>query len=540
MRFVVACLLVVCAGVALGAEPDFRITRVRLLPASGRAADLKGGHVVGSLTGPTNDFEGIAEVTEAPAEGEWLEIAVPKDRVRAYRFVKFAARNDTRAELAEIELFAGDRKLTGTPFGTTGAKDDPANDPKRAFDGDPKTAFRGSGTYQQYVGLDLGPGSQAAAPTVSVALGRYDTPQSVAISSTTPSATLLYSLDASGRPRLDEQGNLTSGSQVYDGTPIRVEKSSILQAVAVKSGLADSPVSLVAYRIGPAGQKAGEVASFHIGNSLTDTVNDWMVPLASSAGKRLRYYRFTIPGAPTDWLWDHPGSGFGESNYAQAFVARAPLTDLVLQPFAGHGRAVDNEAEYCGKFFDLARKDSPGVRPWLYIQWPGTTWDRDSWANGKASHGGKEVVFGEPAKTWEAAVANHAKYTELVMAEMNAARAREIAAGTCRPVRLIPAGPVLALLKREIEAGRIDGLTDFGATVFAGPGDFHMTKKGAYLVSLVHYACLFGESPEGKVTAAGSGLSPEQARAFQRLAWEAVKSYPRALVRGRAPGGDRP
>jgi hypothetical protein len=80
-------------------------------------------------------------------------------------------------------------------------------------------------------------------------------------------------------------------------------------------------------------------------------------------------------------------------------------------------------------------------------------------------------------------------------------------------------------LKTEIEAGKVPGLTDFGATVFPNPSDIHMTKKGAYLISLVHYACLYGDNPEGKVKAAGSELTPEQARLFQHIAWETAKNY---------------
>ncbi|HLH29487.1 MAG TPA: hypothetical protein VKW77_11245, partial [Acidimicrobiales bacterium] len=305
---------------------------------------------------------------------------------------------------------------------------------------------------------------------------------------------------------------------------------SILQAVAVRPGLADSTTAVVAYRIGEPAATGGEVAEFHVGNSLTDTVNGWMVPLATSAGHKVRYYRFTIPGAPTDWLWDHPGSGFGESHYAQAFVARAPLTDLITQPFAGHGRSIDNEADYSGRFFDLARRSSPGLRMWLYVQWPGIPWDRDRWANGKATDGGHEVTFGKTAATWQEAAENHARYTERVMEVMNAARADEIAAGGCRPVRIIPGGLALARLKTAIDAGQVPGLRDFAEVVFAGPGDIHMTKPGSYLIALVHYACLYGESPEGRVTSAGSGLTAEQARIFQRIAWETVQGYPPAGV----------
>jgi hypothetical protein len=70
------------------------------------------------------------------------------------------------------------------------------------------------------------------------------------------------------------------------------------------------------------------IRTFHIGNSLTDTVNGWLAPAAESAGRKIDFHRFTIPGAPTDWLWAHPGSGFGDSNYEEAFEKLAPIDHL--------------------------------------------------------------------------------------------------------------------------------------------------------------------------------------------------------------------
>ncbi|MFQ3670626.1 MAG: hypothetical protein SNJ84_04130, partial [Verrucomicrobiia bacterium] len=58
----------------------------------------------------------------------------------------------------------------------------------------------------------------------------------------------------------------------------------------------------------------------------------------------------------------------------------------------------------------------------------------------------------------------------------------------------------------------------------------HMTKKGRYLVSLVFYACLFGEDPTGKVSALDSELTEAQAKLFQTIAWQVVSSYPHTGV----------
>jgi hypothetical protein len=58
----------------------------------------------------------------------------------------------------------------------------------------------------------------------------------------------------------------------------------------------------------------------------------------------------------------------------------------------------------------------------------------------------------------------------------------------------------------------------------------HLTSKGRYFVSLVHYGCLFGESPEGKVSPLNSGLTEEQAGSFQRIAWRSIQERASASV----------
>jgi hypothetical protein len=297
----------------------------------------------------------------------------------------------------------------------------------------------------------------------------------------------------------------------------------VLAAVAYTNDLAASAPVLAAFRIGKPGAASKTIRTFHIGNSLTDTVDGWLRPVAESAGKSLDFHRFTIPGAPTDWLWNHPGTGFGDSHYAQAFFALAPLDHLFTQPFAGHGRDVANEADYSGRFYRLARQHSPGVQMWLYVQWPGKTFD-DRWSQAR----GEDLAARKltPAKTWEQAVANHLAYTELVRERM-----RRDNPG--KPIRIVPGGPALARLKREIDAGRVPGITDFFASQFSD--DLHLSAPGRYLIALVHYACIYKESPESKIGPLTSGLTPAQARIFQRVAWDTVKNYPYAGRNASAP-----
>ena len=54
--------------VAHGAEAgeSYVVTKIRYQPREGHAERMKGGRFSGSLTGPTNDFETLVQVTEAP------------------------------------------------------------------------------------------------------------------------------------------------------------------------------------------------------------------------------------------------------------------------------------------------------------------------------------------------------------------------------------------------------------------------------------------------------------------------------------------
>lgn len=251
--------------------------------------------------------------------------------------------------------------------------------------------------------------------------------------------------------------------------------------------------------------------TYHIGNSLTDTINDNLSEIARSAGYSHDYLRSTIPGAPTDWNWDHPGQASGEPDYRTVFATKAPIDHLFTQPFAGHNRSIDNEVEYSGKFYRLARQKSSQVQMWIYAQWPTRNFE-DNWAKATESAAG---LGRSPAKTWEEGVDNHLAYHEAV-------RQRLELENPGKPVWIVPGGLALANLKRAIEAGQVPGMKDFFATQFHD--DLHLGNKGAYLIALVHYVCIYKRNPAG-VSLANSGLTAEQAAIYQRIAWDTVRNY---------------
>ncbi len=491
----------VMTGWARAQEPECpELTRVRLLPRSGHAAALAGGRVTGSNEGPTTAFETLAEVNTAPGDG-WTELTILNPA--RYRYLKFETSNGSWANLAEVEFLSGDVPITGARFGTAGSRDGARNGFDQALDGDPATYFEGAEPNGQYVGLDLGADVQAAAPRFDPAPGSQPGPIEVSMSSATSGASIRYTVGGGNPDR--ERGRLLEG-------PVRIERSTIVSAVAYTDSLAASPVVLAPYRIDAAGTVGPVVRTFHIGNSLTDTVDGWIEPVAQSGGHDLDFHRFTIPGAPTDWLWNHPGGGFGDTHYREAFFVLAPIDHLFLQPFAGHGRAIENEADYGGRFDAACREHSPGVQLWLYAQWPDQEF-QDAWAQGRDSASGLGL---EPAATWEQGVANHLRYIERIRDRLDADRPGPA-------VKIVPAGSALATIKQRVDAGEFPGIDNFFAAFFSDA--VHLSPRGRYVVALVHYACLFGESPEGKVDGLTSGFNDEQLSIVQRITWDTARGY---------------
>ena len=506
--FLLSLIVGVPAWTAAAAEPSgAAVTRVRLFPKADQAKLLKGARVTGSVTSATNDFVELAKLKDAPADNAWVEVPVDA-KGELYRFIKIETPPNSFGSIAEVEFYAGNKKLAGAGFGTQGSRDDKGNTFEKALDGDTNTSFEGKTHDNQYVGIDLGEAAQVRPITITPAPGAHLGAFTVELRTETPGAEIRYTLD--GR---EPDGN----AKVYEG-PFGIGKSLVLVAVARKPGLARSVTLVAPYRIGEATKGgAGSYATFHIGNSLTDTLDGWLKPVMESAGYTHAFYRFTIPGAPTDWLWAHPGQGFGESRYREAFLIRAPLTDVFTQPFEGHGRSIANEAEHSANFFAAAREHSPDVQPWLYSQWPvksGTgSWAEAKWRKEEAPAGVRPS-----GGDYAAGCENHLRYFEAVRETINKT-------WKGKPVLIVPTARAMAEAMKAIEAGQVPGLSDFGAFY---SDDLHLTPKGRWFVANVVMACLGKESPDGKTAVLNSGLTEAQAKALQKIAWDVVSDYEHA------------
>ncbi len=491
--------LVLLAGSLLAAESDFRLDRVRIRPRPGLTR-VEGWRIAGSNTGPTRHFVELAAVDASVGEDGWVEVAIPSDEV--YRYVKVQALGDRRLALAEVEFHNRDGKLEGTPFGTAGEEAPDAW--KAALDGDPTTVFE-SPIENAYAGLDLGGEAQCPAPRLRPRCGVYAEPQQVELSVWPHGPTIRYTVD--GSTPTETHGTVHAG-------PFTVDRSLGIAAISYQQGRAPSRMLIGAYAIGPRVAQLPLVTSYHIGNSLTDTVVAWMEPLSWSGGKNYRFLRKTIPGCGLEGNWNSNGRGFGDSDYQKVLADGVDHLFLQVLPnppgLESDGRAGIN-------FMQLAQRGNPEVQVWLYAQWPSQEgWERDAHCVGAAWMKPQWYPSNRNPKNWDEAMLNKMEYYRATLKIWNESNGGE-------PARLCPGGPALLALKREIEAGEVPGITDFGEMFADG---LHMSRRGAYLISLVHYACIYGENPRGRVTHGGSGLTAEQADLFKRIAWDAVTAEP--------------
>ncbi len=495
------------------------VNKVTFTPAPGEAAQMTGGIIAGSNQGETVGFEELAKITDAPVEGEPTTLEF--ENTTPYRWVKYIGPSGSRAMVAELEFYADDKKLEGEPFGIAG-QHKPDSAPKdanftytAAVDEDPETFFRAPLENDAYVGLDLGTEeNMTPRPAIAPEAGTYDNPIEVTLVAPGGNARIYYTKDGSNP--------VPGGSELYE-KPFPVRKGARVRAIAVQPGKFVSPVTSALYVIGREPKPQG-YTSFSIGNSLTDTFNGWLEPVAQSAGYDHDAYRFTIPGAPTDWLWSHPGSGFGENNVREAFPRIAPIDFLTTQPFSGHGRSIENEAEHSAKFWNLARETSPEAQLILYAQWPSRDLS-DNWSKATQDYM-QDLEVTQNAATYEDAAANHMRYFEKLRETIDQAHPG-------KPVLICPTPPALVKLKAAIESGDVPGLPrdkffelHFGKSDL-GPGyNIHMIEKGRYFVALLLFCMMYEEAPD-KVNLSQeiTTLTPEQDAVYKKIAWETVRDY---------------
>lgn len=269
----------------------------------------------------------------------------------------------------------------------------------------------------------------------------------------------------------------------------------------------------------PAVPPDGPLRVFHLGHSLVG--RDMPAMLAQLAGTGHRYDSQLGWGASLKAHWgDAPMAGFAEENAHDRFRAAGAAVDsgdydaVVLTEMVEIRDAIryHASADYLGRWARRAWAANPDAQVYLYETWHNLD-DPEGWLARIDRDGGRY---------WEGEILRRALAAD----------------GMDRPIRVIPAGPVLAAFVRELTArGGVDGLTG-AADLFARTADgaqdtIHLNDLGAYLVALTHYAVLYGRSPVGLPFelrradgSAAAAPGPEAARLMQQVAWDVVRAHP--------------
>lgn len=97
----------------------------------------------------------------------------------------------------------------------------------------------------------------------------------------------------------------------------------------------------------------------------------------------------------------------------------------------------------------------------------------------------------------------------------------------CPPVYIIPGNRIMVRLYDDIQQGRVPGITHIRQLFTDG---VHANDTCAYLVTLIHYACIFNANPIGLRNQLQPGITipPALASYFQQMVWQVVTSYARS------------
>jgi BspA type Leucine rich repeat region (6 copies)/Chitobiase/beta-hexosaminidase C-terminal domain/Bacterial Ig domain len=162
---------------------------------------------------------------------------------------------------------------------------------------------------------------QVATPTFTPAAGIYTVAQTVAISTTTPGATIRYTTD--GSTPTETYGTVYSGTNTVSG-------SETIKAIAYESGWTDSVVATASYTISIAGQVATPTFSPVAGSY---TTNQSVQINCATSGATIHYT--TDNSTPTSSSPTYSSSpisvaGDGTTETIKAYATKAGMTDSAI------------------------------------------------------------------------------------------------------------------------------------------------------------------------------------------------------------------
>jgi hypothetical protein len=286
-----------------------------------------------------------------------------------------------------------------------------------------------------------------------------------------------------------------------------------------------SILALAALAVGPAfGQETKTPTPFRVyfvGNSVTDTINyGALAELAKSRGHNHVWGRHMIPGAPLQWIWQHPKDGFQEPPFGHYPNALPDFQwdALSLQPFDRHLDGKDGDLAMAKNFIDLALAKSPDLQVYVYARWPRQGKDDFDTAWLKKYTGG-----------WDGT--NETKdYFERLTLELRKAYPK-----LKKPILMVPVGHVMYELNQQMKAGKVPGHKHIKEVYADG---IHLNNVGSYIVGCTFFATLYRENPKGLPSAPYKVEDGKLAGVIQEAVWKVVSTQELAGVATFVPTND--
>jgi hypothetical protein len=263
-----------------------------------------------------------------------------------------------------------------------------------------------------------------------------------------------------------------------------------------------------------AGEAAKSLRVYFVGNSVTDTIKYGpLAELAKARGEKMVWGRHMLPGAPLQWIWEHPKDGFQEQPFGHYPTALANYSwdVLSLQPFDRLLDGKDGDLAMARRFIDLTLPKSPDLQVYVYARWPRQGKDDFDTVWKKKYTGG-----------WDGT--NETRdYFERLTLELRKAYPK-----LKKPVLMVPVGHVMFELNQRMKAGEVPGYTDVKQLFADG---IHLNPVGSYVVGCTYFATLFQENPKGLPGGPYQVTDAKLAEAIQETVWKVVSGHELAGVK---------
>jgi hypothetical protein len=249
--------------------------------------------------------------------------------------------------------------------------------------------------------------------------------------------------------------------------------------------------------------QAQTIRSYHIGNSLTFGAAPGMKAVLQSRGAKAECGWSVLWGQSLGANWDkagQPSNTSPDGSFTNALTQKT-WDVLTLQSW---GAAFEGEVVMARKFIELAMRKSPDIQVFIYETWPfnnkgDTRTFADKWTRSFPKPGEWDSVW-------------NATYCKELVKRLN----KEMP-GLKKPVRLIPAGSVMAEVDTQIRDGKVTDLTKIEDLY---KDNIHLNAAGNCMVRWTMYAAMTKDSPVGLPIPAE--VPEALGKTMQAAAWKVV------------------